>query len=144
MDAPVMSAAAAASAAAVDAAVAAAAADSMALATAGSYLPASAGFSLPLPPDPVRFPRAPINLKLAVMLLRSTYETVEGMQFTPMDQFQIKFWKLRQAEWEPYTLQYAPLKIEQGKLEVGAGSIQVALCSSLPRTSILVAPKLAY
>ena len=33
-----------------------------------------------------------------------------------MDQFQIKFWKSRQAEWEPYTFQYAPLKIEQGKL----------------------------
>jgi hypothetical protein len=33
-----------------------------------------------------------------------------------MDQFQIKFWKSRQAEWEPYTYQYAPLKIEQGRL----------------------------
>ena len=33
-----------------------------------------------------------------------------------MDQFQIRFWKSRQAEWEPYTFQYAPLRIEQGKL----------------------------
>ena len=69
------------------------------------YLPIPAGFSLPLPPDPVRFPRAPVNIKLAVCLLRSTYETVDAMDIMPMDTFQIRFWKSRQAEWEPYTFQ---------------------------------------
>ena len=82
-----------------------------------AYLPKSAGFSLPLPPEPVRFPRTKLSLRLAVLLLRSGYETVDAMDILPMDQFQVKFWKSRQAEWEPYTFQYAPLVIEQGKLE---------------------------
>ena len=33
-----------------------------------------------------------------------------------MDDFQIKFWKQRQSEYEPYTLQYDPIKIKQGDL----------------------------
>ena len=78
--------------------------------------PIPQGFSLPLPPDPVRFPRAPLDIKLAVLLLRSTYETVDAMDVMAMDTFQINFWKSRQSEWEPYTQQYSPLKIEQGKL----------------------------
>ena len=82
-----------------------------------AYLPKSAGFSLPLPPEPVRFPRTKLSLRLAVLLLRSGYETVDAMDILPMDQFQVKFWKSRQAEWEPYTFQYAPLVIEQGNLE---------------------------
>ena len=53
----------------------------------------------------------------AFELLRSGYETVDAMDILPMDQFQVKFWKSRQAEWEPYKFQYAPLVIEQGKLE---------------------------
>ena len=116
---PPLSEAAQRSLADVRAAVANAAADPVALASPSApnqYLPGSAGFSLPLPPEPVRFPRAPLNIKLAVMLLRSTYETVDAMDIMPMDQFQIKFWKARQAEWEPYKFQYAPLVIEQGKL----------------------------
>ena len=72
---------------------------------------------LPLPPEPVRFPRTKLSLRLAVLLLRSGYETVDAMDILPMDQFQVKFWKSRQAEWEPYKFQYAPLVIEQGKLE---------------------------
>ena len=83
-----------------------------------TYLPKSAGgFSLPLPPEPVRFPRTKLNLRLAVLLLRSGYETIDAMDVLPMDSFQVKFWKARQAEWEPYKFQYAPLVIEQGKLE---------------------------
>ena len=116
---PPLSEAAQRSLADVEAAVARAAADPVALASPSApnqYLPGSSGFSLPLPPEPVRFPRAPLNIKLAVMLLRSTYETVDAMNIMPMDQFQIKFWKARQAEWEPYKFQYAPLVIEQGKL----------------------------
>ena len=64
----------------------------------------------------MRFPRAPIDIKLAVLLLRSTYETVDALDMMAMDTFQINFWKSRQSEWEPYTQQYSPLKIEQGKL----------------------------
>ena len=103
----------------VDAAVRSASEDSVRLASASApnqYLPTPQGFSLPLPPDPVRFPRAPIDIKLAVLLLRSTYETVDALDMMAMDTFQINFWKSRQSEWEPYTQQYSPLKIEQGKL----------------------------
>ena len=83
-----------------------------------AYLPKSAGgFSLPLPPEPVRFPRTKLNLRLAVLLLRYGYETVDAMDVLPIDSFQVKFWKALQAEWEPYKFQYAPLVIEQGKLE---------------------------
>ena len=82
-----------------------------------AYLPKSAGFSFPLPPEPVRFPRTKLNLRLAVLLLRSAYETIDAMDIVPMDQFQIKFWKARQAEWEGYRSLYSPLPIEQGKLE---------------------------
>jgi hypothetical protein len=32
------------------------------------------------------------------------------------DEFQVKFWKLRQAEYSPYTLQYSPIVIRQGQL----------------------------
>lgn len=31
------------------------------------------------------------------------------------NEFQKKFWKLRQAEWEPYTLLHSPLRITQGE-----------------------------
>lgn len=29
------------------------------------------------------------------------------------DQFQIQFWKTRQAEYEPYLLQYSPIRVRQ-------------------------------
>ena len=98
----------------VNAAVQRASEDSIKLASPtapNQYLPIPQGFSLPLPPDPVRFPRAPLDIKLAVLLLRSTYETVDAMDVMAMDTFQINFWKSRQSEWEPYTQQYSPLKI---------------------------------
>ena len=119
-DAPPLSPAAQKAVDAVDREVRAASLASADLARASApnaYLPKSAGFSLPLPPEPVRFPRTKLSLRLAVLLLRSGYETVDAMDILPMDQFQVKFWKSRQAEWEPYTFQYAPLVIEQGKLE---------------------------
>lgn len=83
---------------------------------ANQYLPKPPGFSLPLPPEPVRFPRTKLNIRLAVLLLRSGYETIDAMDVLPMDQFQIKFWKSRQAEWEPYRSLYSPLTITQGEL----------------------------
>ena len=117
---PVLSPAAQKAVAEVDREVRAASASSADLArpsAPNAYFPRSAGFSLPLPPEPVRFPRTKLSLRLAVLLLRSGYETVDAMDILPMDQFQVKFWKSRQAEWEPYKFQYAPLVIEQGKLE---------------------------
>ena len=44
-----------------------------------------------LAPDPVRFPRAPIDIKLAVLLLRSTYETVDALDMMPWTRFRSTF-----------------------------------------------------
>jgi hypothetical protein len=77
----------------VDAAVAASSASSAALANNldNQYLATQERFpSLPLPPEPIRFPRSPVDIKLAVMLLRSAYETVDDMNVIPMDQFQVR------------------------------------------------------
>ncbi|KAI7836094.1 hypothetical protein COHA_010022 [Chlorella ohadii] len=52
---------------------------------------------LPLPPGPITFPRRQLELNFA-------------------NEFQKKFWKLRQAEWEPYTLLHSPLRITQGNV----------------------------
>lgn len=80
----------------------------------------AAGFQLPLvpplPPDPVRVPRKRLNQRFAVLLLRSTYQAVDDLDFIPMDKFQIGFWKLRQAEYESYVTSYYPLKPAQGEL----------------------------
>lgn len=73
-------------------------------------------FILPLPPAPVQFPRKSLNRKFAVLLMRSAYDAVDDLDFVPMDKFQVKFWKLRQSEVEPYTLQYSPLKVKYGDL----------------------------
>lgn len=77
---------------------------------------AFSSFSLPSPPEPVLFPRKMLNLKFAVLLMRSAYEAVDALDFIPMDKFQIKFWKLRQSEVEPYTLQCRPLRVKYGDL----------------------------
>jgi len=96
----------------------------LAAAAAASLLPAQSaaaaarfeGF-LPLPPpDPVKVPRKSLDQKFAVLMMRSAYETADALDFIPMDEFQVKFWKLRQAEYSPYTLQYSPIIIRQGQL----------------------------
>ncbi|BBM99349.1 hypothetical protein MPTK1_1g20650 [Marchantia polymorpha subsp. ruderalis] len=71
---------------------------------------------IPAPPEPVQFPRKTLNLKFAVLLMRSAYEAVDDLDFIPMNKFQVKFWKLRQSELEPYTLQYKPLRVKYGDL----------------------------
>ena len=43
-----------------------------------------------LPPEPVQFPRKPLDLKFAVLLMRSSYEATDDLDFIPMDQFQAK------------------------------------------------------
>jgi hypothetical protein len=67
-------------------------------------------------PEPIPFPRRTLGQLFAVLLLRSGYEAVDSLDFIAMDDFQIKFWKQRQSEYEPYTLQYDPIKIKQGDL----------------------------
>lgn len=82
--------------------------------------PAAAGFPggllPPLPPQPVGVPRRRLNLPFAVLLLASGYDVADGLDFIAMDAFQRVFWLQRQSEWEPYTLQYAPVRITQGDL----------------------------
>ncbi|MCO5607380.1 hypothetical protein L7F22_061576 [Adiantum nelumboides] len=73
-------------------------------------------FILPLPPSPVLFPRKNLSRKFAVLLMRSAYDAADELDFIAMDKFQMKFWKLRQSEVEPYTLQYRPLKVKYGDL----------------------------
>eukprot|EP00271_Cylindrocystis_brebissonii_P006415 TRINITY_DN19207_c0_g1_i1.p1 TRINITY_DN19207_c0_g1~~TRINITY_DN19207_c0_g1_i1.p1 ORF type:complete len:358 (+),score=30.69 TRINITY_DN19207_c0_g1_i1:262-1335(+) len=81
-----------------------------------SYENGLPGF-LPGPtPTPVQFPRKPLDLRLAVLLMRSSYEACDDLDFVPMDRFQGNFWKLRQREVEPYVQQYSPLKMRTGDL----------------------------
>ena len=70
----------------------------------------------PLPPNPITLPRRRLNLTFAVLLLASGYDTADALDFTPMQDFQKDFWLLRHSEWEPYTIQYSPLRITQGDL----------------------------
>ncbi len=119
--------------------------------TAASFsLPQNFDFSHLLPPEPVAFPRKVLDHRFAVLLLRSTYDAVDALDFIAMvgpgtstvsgmtlsqsicsckhgvykrsgtklacslqDQFQIQFWKTRQAEYEPYLLQYSPIRVRQ-------------------------------
>eukprot|EP01025_Chloroclados_australasicus_P065062 TRINITY_DN8802_c0_g1_i4.p1 TRINITY_DN8802_c0_g1~~TRINITY_DN8802_c0_g1_i4.p1 ORF type:complete len:367 (-),score=26.50 TRINITY_DN8802_c0_g1_i4:253-1248(-) len=73
-------------------------------------------FNVLFPPEPVKIPRKTLNESFAVLLMRSCYEAVDALDFVPMDKFQVKFWKLRQSELEPYTLQYSPVKVRMGEL----------------------------
>jgi hypothetical protein len=73
-------------------------------------------FLFPLPPQPIALPRRRLNLPFAILLLASGYDTADRLDFIAMQDFQKDFWLLRGAEWEPYTLQYSPLKITQGDL----------------------------
>ncbi|KAK9839251.1 hypothetical protein WJX81_004341 [Elliptochloris bilobata] len=70
----------------------------------------------PTQPEPVLFPRKTLDQRFAVLLLNSMYEAVDSLDFIPMDEFQVRFWKLRQSEYEAYTLQCSPAVIQQGDL----------------------------
>jgi len=70
----------------------------------------------PPPPQPVLFPRKALGQAFAVLLMRSSYEAVDSLDYIPMDSFQVKFWKFRQAEQEGYNLQYLPLRVRLGDL----------------------------
>jgi hypothetical protein len=75
------------------------------------------GFAAFMQPEVVRVPRARVNLKLAVLCLRSSYEAADELDFVAMDTFQVKFWKRRAAEQEAYLQLLAPVRVTQGDLE---------------------------
>lgn len=91
-------------------------------------------------PEPVKLPRNRLNQQFAVLLMRSVYDAVDALDFVSMvslpalssaewslaalkrkrvtlnllqSEFQANFWKYRQSQYEPYTLQYSPIRIKQ-------------------------------
>lgn len=68
------------------------------------------------PPDAVKFPRRVLDQRFAVLLLRSTYDACDKLDFIPMDLFQKSFWLLRQSQFEPYKYLYDPIPIQVGDL----------------------------
>lgn len=102
------------------------------------------GVQVMVQPEAVRFPRKPLQLNFAVLLMRSSYDAVDALDFIPMERFEVSsarrqgpqarahqsspigalgrppkqanFWKLRQSELDPYNNQYAPLKFRAGDL----------------------------
>ena len=62
----------------------------------------------------VRFPRSRLATPFAVLLLRSSYETTDELDFVPMDKFQSIWWNRRAQEQERYTSLISPLRATQG------------------------------
>jgi hypothetical protein len=48
--------------------------------------------------------------------MRSSYEAADALDFIAMDKFQVKFFKLRQSEFEAYKLMMDPLPVPVGNL----------------------------
>ena len=67
-------------------------------------------------PQPVAFPRRSVRLRLAVLLLRSTYESVSSAEVVSDADFQRFFFLERQSAWQPYLNLYSPTRIDQGDL----------------------------
>jgi hypothetical protein len=67
-------------------------------------------------PKPVRVPRKQLSGPFAVLLMRSAYEAADSLDFIPMNQFQVDFWKFRQAQFEPYKLMVSPVDVPVGKI----------------------------
>lgn len=53
-------------------------------------------------PPYIGIPRNRLALQFAVQMMRSSYNTVDDLDFTPMDMFQKVFFLFRQSEWEDY------------------------------------------
>ena len=62
----------------------------------------------------MRFPRSRVATPFAVLLLRSSYETTDELDFVPMDKFQSIWWNRRGEEQERYTSLIVPLRATQG------------------------------
>ena len=66
---------------------------------------------------PPKILRQNLNLDFAVLLMRSSYNAVDELDFVPMDQFQKDFFLIRQAEYLPYVnLLGGPGLVRQGDL----------------------------
>ena len=64
--------------------------------------------------------RRKLNLNFAVLLMRSTYEAVDALDFVAMDKFQVAFWKLRQSQFEVYKNSLDPVPVPVGDLSASS------------------------
>jgi hypothetical protein len=53
-------------------------------------------------PKPVRLARRPLDRDFAVLLMRTSYDIVDGLDIFPMNEFQKLFFEIRQREWYQY------------------------------------------
>ena len=65
-------------------------------------------------PNHVALPRRRVDLPFAVQLMRASYNAIDWLNCTPMDEFQRSFFLFRQSEWEDYR-KYHP-QVFQGDL----------------------------
>lgn len=84
-----------------------------------SLFQASSGFNKYLyyksRPSYIGIPRKRLDLQFSVQLMRSSYNTIDDLDFIPMDVFQRLFFLFRQNEWEDYKNYYGNA-IMQGDL----------------------------
>ena len=67
-------------------------------------------------PKPFQGLRSRLDKDFAVLLMRSSYNIADDLDFIPMDQFQKDFFFTRQNEWEDYYESFPKLGIVQGDL----------------------------
>ena len=60
-------------------------------------------------PAPIQFMRRKMQLPFAVLLMRSSYQAVDKLNFVPTDEFQKSFFLFRQSEWEDYKKSFPAL-----------------------------------
>lgn len=65
---------------------------------------------------PPKLLRQNLNLDFAVLLMRSSYNAVDDLDFVAMDQFQKDFFLIRQGEYLPYVNELGPGMVKQGEL----------------------------
>eukprot|EP00903_Cladosiphon_okamuranus_P009698 g9226.t1 len=83
----------------------------------GSYLSWLAGkVDRARRPAFVSLARARMQRDFAVLLMRTSYQVVDDLDFVPMDEFQKKFFLFRQDEWSAYKENF-PRRIKQGDLQ---------------------------
>jgi hypothetical protein len=100
-----------------------------------SFTPISSFFSKSIRPPPMRIPRTSLYRPFAVLLMRSSYEAADDLDFVPMDRFQKDFFLLRADEWEMYRSEH---DVRQGDLSETAyfdfiSAAQYATISKLMR-----------
>mmetsp|Transcript_12505 Transcript_12505/g.17755 ORF Transcript_12505/g.17755 Transcript_12505/m.17755 type:complete len:377 (-) Transcript_12505:362-1492(-) len=69
-----------------------------------------------LRPKPPRALRPKLSQDFAVLLMRSSYNSLDQIDCVAMDQFQRDFFLIRQAEYEPYVEILGPGVVQQGML----------------------------